>query len=238
MTPTLDEEAMTENRSLFQKNDATVNENVDRFLKDMKAGPRGSGRLIFALDATASRKQAWDLASQLQSEMFREAAALGGLSLQLVYYRGFGECKASDWVTESGRLLHLMERLECVAGMTQIGRVLTHAKDEAVKQPVSALVFIGDAIEENPDVLVARARELGIRMFMFQEGADPMVRSAFRAIAHASDGVYARFDSGAAKQLGELLKAVAVFATGGAAALEGRKDAASILLIDQLKGGA
>jgi hypothetical protein len=230
---------MSENRSLFQKNDVGVSAKVDEFLKGMKASPGRSGRLIFALDATASRKQAWDMASRLQGEMFREVAAIGGLSLQLIYYRGFGECKASGWVTESGRLLQLMERLECVAGTTQIGRVLTHAKEEAAKQPVSALVFIGDAMEESADALTVRARELGrlkVPCFMFQEGRDREVEAAFRAIAHASGGALAHFDSGAAGQLGALLRAVAQYVIGGIAALG--KDEASVLLLEQLGGGS
>jgi hypothetical protein len=234
---------MSENRSLFQKNDTKVNAEVDRFLESKKADPKsasGRGRLIFSLDATASRKPTWDLASQLQSGMFREAAAVGGLSLQLVCYRGFGECQTSPWVSEPARLLRLMERIDCLAGLTQIERVLSHAQMEAVKEPVAALVFIGDAIEEGADTLVAKARELGrlkVPCFMFQEGRDPEVESAFRAIAYASCGAYGRFDSGAAKQLGELLRAVAAFATGGMTALEKRGDVASTLLLGQLKGG-
>ena len=43
----------------------------------------GLGRLIFALDATASREPTWDLASRVQGEMFLEAARLGGLEVQL-----------------------------------------------------------------------------------------------------------------------------------------------------------
>jgi hypothetical protein len=228
---------MAENRLLFQKNDVEVEAEVDKFLKTMKYGPKGSGRLIFALDATASRKPAWDLASHLQAEMFKEVATAGNLYLQLVYFRGFTECQASDWVCDPARLLRLMERLDCLTGLTQIGRVLAHAQKEAVKEPVGALVFIGDAMEENPDFLVARARDLKIPCFMFQEGGDPAVQTAFRDIARASGGAYARFAAGAAKQLSELLKAAAVFATGGLAALEHRKDAGSMLLLSQLKGG-
>src|SRR5262249_23134241 len=56
----------------------------------VKASERG--RLIFALDATMSRQPTWDQACQLQAEMFREAADVGGLDLQLVYYRGLAEC--------------------------------------------------------------------------------------------------------------------------------------------------
>jgi hypothetical protein len=228
---------MSENLSLFLKNDASVNAEVEKFLEGLKKGRKGSGRLIFALDATASRKPTWDLASHLQSEMFREAASAGNLCLQLVYFRGFTECRASDWVCEPARLLRLMERLDCLTGLTQISRVLEHAQKEAAKEPVGALVFIGDAMEENRDLLVARARDLEIPCFMFQEGRDPEVETTFREIARVSGGAYGRFDAGAAKQLGELLKAVALFAVGGMTALEGRKDAESVLLLRQLKGG-
>ena len=70
----------------------------------MKAGQRG--RLIFALDATMSRQPTWDQACRLQADMFREAAAVGGLDIQLVYYRGQSECRASPWVAEAKRHGH------------------------------------------------------------------------------------------------------------------------------------
>jgi hypothetical protein len=177
----------------------------------------------------------------LQAETFREAAAVGGLSLQLIYFRGFGECQASPWVSESRRMLQLMEKITCLAGVTQISRVLSHAQQEAAKEPVAGLVFIGDACEENPDALIVKARELGrskIPCFMFEEGTDPEVESAFRAVAKHSGGAFGQFGPRSAKQLSELLKAVGAFAGGGVTALEKRSDGASRLLLGQLKGGA
>jgi hypothetical protein len=231
---------MSGNQSIFQKNDVTIDEQVEKFLENIKSGGQsGSARLIFALDATASRKPTWDLASSLQAQMFKEAAAIRGLSLQLVYFRGSGECRVSGWISESGRLLRLMEQIDCRSGITQVERVLTHVNNETLKQQVAALVFVGDAIEENPDVLVAKAHELGrlkTPCFMFQEGRDPTVETVFRSIARNTKGAYGRFDAGAAKQLGELLRAVAIFAVGGIAALEKQKDAGSALLIEQIKG--
>ena len=167
--------------------------------------------------------------------MFQEVASIGGLSLQLVYYRGFDECKASDWITNSAILVQKMSAIDCLGGTTQIGRVLTHAKNETTKEQVAALVFVGDAMEESPDTLVAKARELGIPTFMFQEGDDPLARSTFQEIARATGGAYARFDAGAAKQLGELLRAVALFATGGLKALETQQNNSVTRLIEQLK---
>jgi hypothetical protein len=216
---------------------------VAAFLNEVKAEHAVSarGRLIFGLDATASRKETWDRAAALQAEMFRATAAIGKLDLQLVYYRGDRECRASKWISDPAQLARIMSTIDCRAGETQIEKVLTHVQKETSLVHVGALAFIGDAVEENPDILVARARELGrlkVPAFLFQEGDDSAVQTTFCDIARNTGGAYGRFDSGSAKQLAELLKAAALFAVGGAKALEGRKDAGSVLLLDQLKGGA
>jgi hypothetical protein len=191
--------------------------------------------LIFALDATASRQPTWDTACQLQADMFRETAAVGGLDVQLVYYRGLTECRASRCVSQPGQLAALMECIECRMGHTQIGKVLAHAKRETRLLPVQALVFVGDAMEESPDDLSHAAAELGVPAFMFQEGDSSAVERIFREIARLTHGAYCRFDPGAARQLAELLRAVAVYAAGGVAALASRQDAGAIKLIGQLR---
>lgn len=200
---------------------------VDAFLAKVAATPAnrsagGRGRLIFAMDATMSREPAWDNACQIQGEMFRETAQLGGLDVQLVYYRGFGECRASKWVGDPKALLRLMTSVSCRAGHTQIERVLSHAIRETGKRKVDAVVFVGDALEEAVDNLGQRAGELGILgvpVFVFHEGGDHTVRRAFEEIARLSGGAYCPFDMGSAKQLRELLRAVAVYAAGGRKAL-------------------
>jgi hypothetical protein len=215
---------------------------VDAFLAKMtgiattKSNP--SGRLIFALDATASRQPTWDTACQLQTEMFREAAAIGGLSVQLVYYRGLDECRASRWVSQPQHLAGLMERIDCRMGHTQIGKVLAHARRETQLLKVRALVFVGDAMEEEGDALCHDAHELarlGVPAFMFQEGRDQAAKQVFREIAAITKGAYCRFDPGAARQLAELLRAVAVYAAGGMPALAARHDACAVKLLSQIK---
>jgi hypothetical protein len=212
---------------------------VDAFLDEIQSRPaRGGGRLIFAVDATASREATWDTACKLQANMFEAAAAIGGLGVQLVYYRGISECRASKWVSEPAMLGSLMEKVMCRAGETQIRRVLEHAQRESARGKVSALVFVGDACEENPDELATAAAALGrvgVPVFMFQEGDSCIAERVFREITRLTNGAYCRFDQGSAKQLGELLKAVAVFAVGGVAALEASKDAGAIKLLGQLK---
>ena len=198
----------------------------------------GRGRLIFALDATMSRQPTWDTACRLQGEMFTEAGKVGGLDVQLVYFRGFGECRASKWVSDAIGLRDLMTRIDCRGGNTQIGKVLAHARQETAKKKVSVLVFVGDALEENIDRLAAIAGELGllgVRVFIFQEGREPQVERGFREIARLSNGAYARFDVNAAGELAQLLRAAAVYAAGGIKALEKSGGAGGRLLLAQMR---
>ncbi len=202
-----------------------------------------SGRLIFAMDATASREPSWDRACHLQGEMFHETSSLGGLQIQLAFYRGFGEFKTSNWMTESQALLKKMTGVFCLAGETQIKKVLRHAVNETKKKSVNALVFIGDCVEEDVDALGAVAGELGllgVPTFLFHEGNDPIAEFAFRQIATLTNGAYCRFDSASAQTLRELLRAVAVFAAGGRLALENyaKKEGGAVLQIaHQIKNG-
>jgi hypothetical protein len=179
--------------------------------------------LIFAMDATASREPTWDQACHIQAEMFSETAALGGLEIQLCYYRGFKEFRASGWFTDTASLQRHMAAVRCLGGYTQIGRVLKHATAMAKQQRTDALVFIGDCVEEKVDDLCQLAGALGIHgvpAFMFHEGGDARAGQAFRQIAKLTQGAYCPFDAGSARQLRDLLSAVAVFAAGGRLALE------------------
>ena len=188
----------------------------------MTPGNAGTGRLIFALDATMSRQPTWDMACQLQADMFREAGSIGGLSVRLVYYRGLNECRATSWITDTAHLARLMGKIDCRGGQTQLGRVLSDARREAVASGVRAVVFVGDAMEENVDALCVTAGELGllkVPCFMFQEGNDPAAEAAFREIARLTGGAWCRFDMGSAAQLRELLRAAAAYAAGGRDAL-------------------
>ena len=203
-----------------------------------KSSVASTGRLIFALDATMSRQETWDAACQMQGDMFRTVASIGGLNVQLVYYRGLDECRASRWVTDPEQLAKLMTKISCHAGHTQIGKVLTPAKRETGLLKVAAVVFVGDAFEEEADEVVPLAQQLGqlnTPVFMFQEGTNRTVEHVFRDVAKASGGAYCRFDEGSADQLRELLKLVATFAVGGKAALEASKSADAVKLLSQLK---
>lgn len=195
-------------------------------------------RLMFAVDATASRQPTWDHATHLQQEMFLTSGKVASLAVQLCYYRGFREFRASRWLTDSTALAGLMGRVRCEGGHTQIAKLLKHAQAEHRKATVRALVFIGDAVEESADGLCNLAGQCGILrlpLFLFQEGRDRAVEQTFRSMARLSGGAYARFDSSSATTLASLLGAVASFAMGGRAALEKRGGDSAKLLLQQLK---
>src|SRR5215831_17168340 len=138
----------------------------------------------------------------------------------------------------SAYLTKAMSSIVCRAGHTQLKRVLLHCCQEAFRSKVGAVIFVGDACEESLDALVQPAADLGrlrVPVFMFQEGNNREVEHVFREITRVTHGAYCRFDSGPAKQLGELLKAVTVYAVGGKEALLARGDAGAVKLLGQLK---
>lgn len=199
------------------------------------------GRLTFGMDATASRQDSWDMATKLQVEMFRSAGSFGGLELQLVFYRGYDECQASKWVTDTAELTRLMTSVTCKSGPTQIARILRYVASAARK--TNALVFVGDCMEEDHTTLVDLATRLGaasVPVFMFQEGNDPHVSHTFEMVALASGGAFCSFDAAAADRLKQLLGAVAAYASGGREALlayekaQAKLGAPALRLTDQM----
>jgi hypothetical protein len=219
---------------------------VDAFLARVKSmapqATTGRGRLVFAMDATMSRQPTWDMALALQADMFHAVGEVGGLDVQLVFFRGAGECRSSKWVSDPDDLARLMTTVQCRGGYTQIGKVLSHARQETEKRKINALVYVGDCMEEAVDDLCGRAGELalhGVPVFLFQEGRDRTAESAFREIARLTKGAWCAFDQGSADQLRALLRAVAVYASGGRAALvrlsQTRDGAGAQRLLTQMK---
>ena len=219
---------------------------VEQFLAQVRAMPPATsagkrGKLVLAMDATMSRQHSWDAAQAIQGEMFAETGKIGGLDVQLVYFRGFDECRASKWSSNTQSLARLMAGIACMGGNTQILRVLKHVRAESTAGKVNACVYIGDAMEENIDDLAHVAGEvglLGVPVFMFQEGRDAAAETGFREIARLTRGAYFRFGGDSARVLRELLSAVAVYAAGGYSALadhSAQRGGAARLLLDQMK---
>jgi hypothetical protein len=211
----------------------TNSSRVDKFLASVG---HSRGKLIFALDATASRQGTWDLAVKLQNEMFATAGVIGGLDVQLVFYRDFDQCVSSRWFSDPGELSRIMRSIVCRSGPTQIGRVLKHAHEENLREKVDALVLIADSCEEYPNDLYGAARALrDVPTFVFLEGNADGVAAIYAEIARITGGALAHFDSGAAARLSDLLKAIAAFACGGLEALAAQRTEAAKLLLTQVK---
>lgn len=201
---------------------------VDAFLDRARTVPAVAGtasrhgRLLFCMDATASREPTWDRATRIQGEMFVAAESLGGLDVRLAFYRGFDDFKASKWTSDGVELARLMSRVECLAGNTQIGRMFAFAAEEARRSKLHALVFVGDCFEEDLDAVAALAGQLGllgVPAFMFQEGNNAVAARAFAQFAKLTHGRHCRFDASSPDELRRLLGAVAAYAAGGARAM-------------------
>ena len=215
---------------------------VDAFLAATKKHPLAEhrpepARLIFAMDATGSREHSWDMATSLHGQLF-ETAHAQKLHVQLVYYRGINQFFASPWNSSSEQLLNQMQGVRCLGGATQIVRVLAHIHKEASNSQVRAAVFIGDCVEESPQELFSIAGNLGllnVPLFMFQEGHDPIATQVFAGIARRTNGAHIPFNAGSARELGELLGAVAVYAAEGIDAFKKLKGRAATLLLTQMR---
>lgn len=215
---------------------------VDQFLQQVATtpSPQQRGRLVFAMDATASRQQMWDQACRLQGDMFLKTRGMGNLNVQIAFYRGYDEFRVAPWHSTPEKLLNAMQTVSCLGGKTQIRKVLQHAIDEHHRQPIQALVFVGDCVEEPVDLLAQFAGKLGIMsvpIFIFQEGDDANARFAFSQLAKLSGGAHCQFDASSAQQLGDMLNAVAVYATGGYKALMNSNASPSVVkqLTQQLR---
>ena len=217
---------------------------VQRFLDVARANPPAPRdvpphRVLFALDATASREPTWDLAMQLHAELFNAAAdakrASGtAIAVQLAYYRGYDEFHVSPWSTSPAELLRRMTGTACRAGRTRIEQVLAHALRETRREAIKAAVFVGDCCEEPAAKLTAAAGRLALfklPFFIFQEGHDASAAQVFRAIARITGGAHMPFAAGSAERLRALFGVVARYAAEGRAGIrELRHEAAQAVL--------
>jgi hypothetical protein len=175
-------------------------------------------RLCFVIDATESRASTWKAAQKIQAQMFRVAQRSGDLLAQVIYFRGTRTIAAvtGEWASRADILVTEMAKVECRTGPTQILQSLGVARE----LDSTAIVLIGDAFEESPEALEARAEQLGnagVPVFTFLEGDDAEAMLAFSRLAEITGGAFAVF--GAYRDLGALVAAAATYATGGTEAL-------------------
>jgi hypothetical protein len=226
----------------------SISPRVAALLAETKASTRHA-RVALIIDATGSRQENWDLSMSLQASMAEEAAKIGGLNIQLIHFGG-DRMQTTEW-SDPVDLISYMRGIRCLTGKTMIEQALKHVRAENMREKITASVYIGDACEEPPAKLYNAATGLVMPLFAFQEGEGvcrdqngyPLeadigyvsVAQVFKQLAHLTGGAYSNFDTGSARQLGELLRAVAGFATGGLIALSNQKTEGARLLLGQLR---
>ncbi len=209
------------------------------------AASQPRGRLLFTLDATGSRQAMWSMTKPLTQNMLAEAAKIGTLDVSIGFFRGFQEANFAPWTDSAAELSGLMDQVHCASGSTQIGKLLDHAIAEHGDKPISAMVFIGDTVEEDPDRLYAKCRHFAsasprLPLFIFHEvdehawDREESTRTMKR-MCEITGGAYAPFTEGSAAALRDLLNAIAAFATGGLKALAGSNTEAARLLLTQIR---
>jgi hypothetical protein len=211
-----DDQALSPERRLMKEALARL----DQVKKDATP-PMRLARLAFILDLTGSRSASLENARIATVAMFDTLKAIGAITVKMIYFRGAKECKASAWETDPSAVSRTMEHLDCEIGQTQIARALRQVLSE--REPVAAVVYVGDHCEDHPDELIGLAQGLGARsmpLYVFHECADHDERSlrarpTFQRIAEASGGVYCEFRPDAGKVLRELLASVAAFSAAG-----------------------
>jgi hypothetical protein len=181
-------------------------------------------RLIFAVDATASREPAWVAARQVTDALVK--ALPGQLDVALAVHGGSRVHIFTEFTNEPAALRDRAAGVVCEAGLTRLLPILS----VSLKQPaVRVVVYIGDVFEEN----VAKGRQLtdamgkqGIRLIVLHDTADPAARrdaELFWDLAKRTGGCVMPFDASSSGRLRDLLSAVAVYAVGGEKLLRERR---------------
>jgi hypothetical protein len=199
-----------------------LNEALQRLgATQQRMAARRTGRLIFGLDLTASRDAGIKQARIATAAMFDAIRSFGRIEMKLVYYRGVGECRESQWCADADVLSRSMLKLSCESGQTQIARLMRVALAE--REKLSGVVFVGDHCEESAENMYALAgmlRDKQIPLFVFHECADRddaslRAKPVFRRMAEISGGVYVEFKPDSGEVLKELLPTVAAFSASG-----------------------
>ncbi|MDX1268752.1 MAG: hypothetical protein R3311_15405, partial [Oceanisphaera sp.] len=78
---------MSDRKLTTRSNTQAIDQFIDQAAK-LPVASQQQGRILFALDATASRQPTWDMACNLHSELFLATESVDGIAIQLCYYRG------------------------------------------------------------------------------------------------------------------------------------------------------
>jgi hypothetical protein len=181
-------------------------------------------RLVFGIDATASREPAWAAARSVTDALVR--ALPGELDVALAVHGGSRLHTFTDFTANPNTLRDRAAGIGCIAGFTQFLPILSRALGSP---GVRVVVYIGDVFEES----LGRGRKLAdamglkaIRLIVLHDTADWNARrdaEIFLDLARRTGGCVLPFDANAPARLRELLAAVAVYAVGGEKLLEEKR---------------
>ena len=199
-------------------------------------------RLLFAMDATASREACWTIAKEITGAMFESVP--GELDVALAYHSGGRLQEMTPFSSEAKAFLDKVQAVRCSAGRTALNEILDKA---AQASRIKALIYIGDCFEEDPTEAVELAQQLklkGVRCFIFHDtssqaqGYDTRAaRTAFEQITRITGGAILPFDETSPDLVKELLSAIALYAAQGIKALEQKTKLlpAARLLLKQMR---
>jgi hypothetical protein len=181
-------------------------------------------RLIFAVDATASREPAWAAARQVTDALVK--ALPGELDVALAVHGGSRVHTFTEFTSQPATLRDRAAGVACQAGVTRLLPILSVSLQQ---KAVRVVIYIGDVFEEN----MARGRQLadamghqGTRLIVLHDTADPTARrdaELFWDLAKRTGGCVLPFDASSTARLRDLLSAVAVYAVGGEKLLRERR---------------
>lgn len=201
-------------------------------------------RLLFTMDATASREASWNVAKEITGAMFE--AVPGALDVALAYHGGGRLQEITPFSPESKAFLDKVHMVRCTAGKTALNQILAQATQIT---RLKALIYVGDCFEDSPTDAVELAGQLklrGVRCFLFHDASSKTLgydvetaRTVFASIAKITGGALLPFDESSPQMVKALLEAISVYAAQGIKALEQKTKSlpAARLLLQQIRQG-
>ena len=207
-----------------------------RTTESVRAMP-GTGRLVFAVDATSSRQKAWEAAKRLTDDVL--GALPGELDVALAVHGGDRVHTFTEFTSDAAELRGMAAGVRCIAGYTRLVEILRRVA--AMSEDVAVVVYIGDVFEESrrdARQIAVDLAQRGTRVIILHDtgSRDTDDGKAFAELAKLTGGAVLPFDASALERLGQLLEAVAVLAVGGTEMLETKQATmpAATLLLEHL----
>ena len=202
----------------IKKGKAVAKPDKDRLKK--AAQKTGKNRLLFSLDATASREEAWAVATQITGTMFDSVP--DDIEVALAYHGGNYVQEMTGFSKKPKVFADKLHTIKCRAGATDLNGILRRAVD---CQGLACIVYIGDCFEEDQEVAEALAKQLklkGVKLFMFHDRSSEKngfnvdyAAHVFKTLVDITGGAVMDFNAQAPKKAEELLAAIAVYTVGG-----------------------